>query len=506
MRLVGKLVLAIMAAVLVVLGVHAFQAIGRRLGHFEGERQEEARLLGRVLAAVVRDAWKSGGVEAALSAIDDANKVENAMAVEDEDRGRNTIALRLVVLDAESEEAGRPYADVAELRSLAEDQPVSVQGMAGEHGESLLTYFLVDVEPHGHIAIEIRQPVSELIDYRRGLILRWLLTTALMFFAAGVAAYALGRFMVGRPIVGLMEGMRRVGEGDLSTTVSVGDRRDEIGDMAESFRTMVAALRDSQERIREENEKRIAAVEQLQQAERLAMVGQLASGLAHELGTPLNVVAGRAKMIAEGEVDANEVGEFAGIIGEQARRMTSIVRQLLDFARRRSLRKAACELGVLAEHVVTILRPIASERGVELRRADPDDGVEAEVDAEGLEQVLTNLITNAIEASPAGGVVDVRAGRERATPPGDPAGPEEEYIFLRVEDRGEGISPENLGRIFAPFFSTRGSGKGTGLGLAISQEIVREHGGWIAVRSEVGKGSYFTVYLLRGGEACRAGS
>jgi signal transduction histidine kinase len=157
-----------------------------------------------------------------------------------------------------------------------------------------------------------------------------------------------------------------------------------------------------------------------------------------------------------------------------------IIRQLLDFSRRREPRLLAGDLGDIAARTVEMLATLARKRRVAVtleRGAEPTLVV---VDHGQLQQVLTNLVVNAIQASPPGGHVTVSVGRTVAQPP---------------TDGGHGIAPEHLPHVFDPFFTTKPVGEGTGLGLAVSYGIVRDHHGWIAVRSEVGVGSELTVHL-----------
>jgi signal transduction histidine kinase len=125
----------------------------------------------------------------------------------------------------------------------------------------------------------------------------------------------------------------------------------------------------------------------------------------------------------------------------------------------------------------------------------PDEPVELRADHHRLQQALTNLVVNAVQAMPAGGCVSISVERRHARPPSDHGGPEGEWLCVAVQDDGVGIPPEHLGRIFEPFFTTKDVGDGTGLGLAVTWGIVHEHGGWIAVESEVGRGSCFRILL-----------
>ncbi|HEX3777765.1 MAG TPA: ATP-binding protein, partial [Polyangiaceae bacterium] len=181
--------------------------------------------------------------------------------------------------------------------------------------------------------------------------------------------------------------------------------------------------------------------------------------------------------------------------------MTRLIRTLLDFARPRHATRAPQRVFGLTAKTVEMLAPLAARKRVELVAKDESaDGITL-ADSDQLVQVLTNLIVNAIQAMSRPGSVEVIVSAEHALPPADLHKPEGEYLCIAVRDEGTGIAPEHLGRIFEPFFTTKDVGSGTGLGLAVAYGIVREHGGWIDVHTELGKGSCFRVYLPRGAEA-----
>jgi signal transduction histidine kinase len=235
---------------------------------------------------------------------------------------------------------------------------------------------------------------------------------------------------------------------------------------------------------------------QLRHADRLSTVGSLAAGIAHELGTPLMVVRGRAKRIL-GRA-RQEGGDDALIIVEQADRMAAIIRQLLDYARQRSAVKAPADVAALARETLTMLRPFAAKQSVTLR-IDASSATPTPVDAGQIQQVLANLVMNGVQAMRTGGELLVAIER---VPPGAAhpaadasADPGAEYLRVRVVDQGVGIRPEHLRHVFDPFFTTKDIGEGTGLGLSVTHGIVAEHGGWIDVASEVGVGTTFTVHL-----------
>jgi signal transduction histidine kinase len=175
--------------------------------------------------------------------------------------------------------------------------------------------------------------------------------------------------------------------------------------------------------------------------------------------------------------------------------MTKIIRQLLQFARRGAVDKARRDLRELARDTLELLRPLADKRTVALELASEAADATVNVDAGQMQQVLTNLTMNAIQAMPRGGTVEVRLRRGKTRAPTEVGGADAECLCVEVKDHGDGIAKENLSHLFEPFFTTKEVGEGTGLGLAVTYGIVREHGGWITVDSEVGRGSTFSVYL-----------
>jgi signal transduction histidine kinase len=248
---------------------------------------------------------------------------------------------------------------------------------------------------------------------------------------------------------------------------------------------------------------RIASNEQLRHANRLATVGQLAAGIAHELGSPLQVVAGRAKMIATGEAAEGAARESGRIILEQAQRMTQIIRGLLDFARRRPARRSVTNLQDVARETLTMLGPIAKKKSVALE-IESGGPLTVQVDMVQTQQALTNLVMNAIQSVGERGHVTIAVSLQRVSPPADHGGPEAEYACLGVRDDGPGIKEQDRPRVFEPFFTTKDVGEGTGLGLAVADGLVRENGGWIAVESEVGRGACLSIFLPCSSEEARS--
>jgi signal transduction histidine kinase len=333
----------------------------------------------------------------------------------------------------------------------------------------------------------------------RGALVRIVGLTGSLVLLSGCAALLLGVRLIGRPLDQVVQKIRRVGAGDFSGPLLLSGHG-ELDELAAGLNTMCEQLDGVRAGIRRETDARIAALEQLRHEDRLKTLGKLASGIAHELGTPLNVISGYAGMIAGGSLSSQEAAESAQTIKAQSERITNTIRRILDFARRRPGQKMPVDLRHPPD--LDLVAPLA-QSGTLADLADGDDTAVVRADVEQSRQVVLNLATNAVQAMPQGGNVEVAVGPANARPPAGQTDPGRQHVCISIRDEGEGISAENLNHIFEPFFTTKGPGQGTGLGLPIAEGIVREHGGWIAVESTPGKGSRFCVCLPKEEETCR---
>lgn len=286
---------------------------------------------------------------------------------------------------------------------------------------------------------------------------------------------------------------RALADGDYAARVEVG-QGDEIGQLASEMNRLGARLEQTAEKARAERTERTATLEQLRRADRLSTVSKLASSMAHDLGTPLNVVSGRAMMIMSTPSCPPEIASDARIISEQANNMTQIIRRMLDQARHRDAQHPSVRVAELMQRACALLEPLAAPRRVAIEHGGPAELL-ASVDEHKLLQVLTNLMINAIQAMPEGGRLRLQATRVVVEEPPDSRAAAGAYIRISVEDNGVGIDANTLEKIFEPFFSIKGSGGGMGLGLPVCHSIVRDHGGWIEAHSQPGQGSRFDVYL-----------
>ena len=290
---------------------------------------------------------------------------------------------------------------------------------------------------------------------------RWTLLSliAATLFAAAVGIY-LARSIAG-PARRLGEGAARLGGGDLDTRIEV-QGHDELGQLAKQFNAMAAALKEHQSR--------------LVQTEKLAGLGRLAAGVAHEINNPLGVILGYARLLRKTAVGAQ--AEDLKVIEDEALQCQHIVEGLLDLSRPIRVAPERLQLREICDEIATRLRESQQLAAVNVS-CDGDAVVEG--DPHHLRQIALNLIKNAAEAAGPGGKVEVRVF---TAPDG---------VHLSVTDTGPGISPELRERIFEPFFTTKPSG--TGLGLAVSQAMARAHGGAIEAMPAAGGGATFTLRL-----------
>jgi two-component system NtrC family sensor kinase len=233
--------------------------------------------------------------------------------------------------------------------------------------------------------------------------------------------------------------------------------------------------------------------QQLAQAAKLASIGELTGGVAHEINTPITSILALASHLAEGRSAATlapSLRQSLEVIVQQAQRVAKIVGNLLTFSRQSRLELSRVDVGELLEMAFALLQHRLKNSDIRLAREIDLDLPQILGDAGRLTEVFVNLLNNAIDSMPAGGTLTVRANGTT-----DYGG----SVRIEVSDTGCGIAPENLARIFDPFFTTKEPGKGTGLGLSISHGIVKDHGGQIGTQSQLEAGTTFTVILPKGG-------
>lgn len=479
MKIARKFTLALVVGILVVLTASVVVQVNRELRLFKIDIARDARVLGRALGHAVERAWETNGEEEALELVRHST------------RQQDHLQIRWVWLDAASGDEYSAVAPTGLLEPLYHGESVVLS--LGEAPGTLYTYVPVRASTDRVGAIEIGDPLVDERAYLHKSILHASIAALVLVILCALLTWVLGVALIGRPMKRLVDHARAIGLGDLDRRLDL-DAQDEIGELASEMNAMSARLFRARKSLQHETRSRLAAIEQLRHADRLATVGTLASGVAHELGTPINVIDGYAQLIREDSSTAGPSRDAAVIIGDQCKRMTSIIRQLLDFAREGGAKTGSTDLRDVMRETLKMVDPLMRKKNIELRVQEPTYELRVGVDFGRMQQVVANVVVNAVHAMPEGGQLSVWADHQVAARASDGV-TERGFVILSIEDDGIGMDQETVARIFEPFFTTKDVGEGTGLGLSVAYGIVEGHGGWIEVQSEPRHGSVFKIFL-----------
>jgi signal transduction histidine kinase len=295
---------------------------------------------------------------------------------------------------------------------------------------------------------------------------------AILICAVSIFALA---YLIQRPMVELQEKVELISEGNLDVAVSFSRRNDEIGDLGRNFNHMMQQLRESRKEIETMHRT------QMSRAEHLATLGELATGLAHEIRNPLAGIAGVIEIISR---DLPVTSPARGMVKDvrlEINQINRILTDLLETARPHPPMMMRSSLNTTVEHAVMLARQQVLSQPIKIELKQAQDLGEVEHDSDQIHQVLLNLLLNAVQAIEGAGTVRVDIGSQ------------DDFARVTVSDTGRGIPEQQLAQIFRPFYTTRGNG--TGLGLSLTRRIIEEHHGRINVTSVVGKGSSFEVLL-----------
>jgi signal transduction histidine kinase len=259
------------------------------------------------------------------------------------------------------------------------------------------------------------------------------------------------------------------------------------GELARRVKDATAELERRNAELTRINEELFETQKTLARSERLAVAGQMAASIAHEIGTPLNSISGHVQLMARRKTGDEPTDRRLQIIQKQIDNIVRTVRQLLSWTRKFDLRFEPVDIRRVLEESVLLSSPALELRKIKVRTHLPSQGPHIYGDTGYLQQVFLNLINNSVDAMPRGGTLELRLRL--------PCSGDLRNVAIEVHDTGEGIAPENLAHIFDPMFTTKRMGTGTGLGLAICNQIVRQHGGSIEVESQVNCGTRFTIVL-----------
>ncbi len=341
--------------------------------------------------------------------------------------------------------------------------------------------------PRGRVngALEVAQPLSFIEAEKSEVRKRYLLNTVTLLFALALVTLWLVRRVVTKPMEQMVRAAQAVGGGDLAFRIVQEGHARELGQLARELNTMASRIEQARDTEARQAEERIVLERRLRETEKLAAIGNLAAGIAHEIAAPLNVISGRAEMVLRRPDDTEVRDRNLRIIVQQTSRITTIVRNLLDFARRREPHYQAIRLSDLVDGVLEFMEGEMERAGIEVVR-DEETDVAFQGDPDLLHQVLVNIVMNAIQA------MESTEAPKRLTVRGGP-GPADDTVWLEIEDTGHGIAPEAQPRLYEPFFTTKP--QGTGLGLGVARGIMLEHLGQLDAANAPSGGAVFRLTL-----------
>jgi two-component system, NtrC family, sensor kinase len=479
MRTGTKLILFLTVAVGAVMTLGGYYMLRQREAILEIAMRNEVRAHATTLRIALGDAYRGGRTS-------DAQRLINRLS-----ENPKVYSITLFDETGRSVMSSNPLA-ADEVRNPPQVQQVIATGQTVEidSNQDLFSLIIpISIGESRRGAFEITQPMSFIrADFARAR--RDIAFVTLALFAAIVlVVLAVMRRSLLRPINELLGGAAAIGHGDLNYRVIVPERGGELAQLAREFNRMADNLEEQMRAASREAEGRLALERELRHKERLASVGRLAAGIAHEMGAPLNVIKGRVEILQQRpDLPQERRDRNLDIINAQADGIARIVRQLLTLARPFNLRRAALDPSQLISEVRELIEPEAAKTRLRIEVA-ADEQVRIDGDRDLLHQVLLNICLNGLQAMGTGGRLRIELLNEEATRN------DCSFVALRISDTGPGISPANLNHIFDPFFTTKDVGQGSGLGLAVSHRIVEEHDGWIEVDNRQTGGAVFTIYL-----------
>ncbi|MCP3103478.1 ATP-binding protein [Myxococcus sp. K15C18031901] len=492
MRISTKLGLGLTLTSAVILGSYGYSQLQKEEMELRTATEQASRLLATALQVAMENAVRDGQSG-------DVGKMLESLELKDP-------TVDVLVFDAKGALVARSLGSSRSL-PLVEAEAVQVMKAHGVvtrfGGEGGLDHLSIVLPLHNDTggslgAVGVVKPLDGLRLDLESTRFSTLLSTLTLIVGISAVGWLLMLLYIQRPLERMVGAMRAVRGGDFTTSV-VAERDDEVGEVAHAFNAMVKELGEARGRLTEEVEARIALEAGLQRVDKLVTLGQLSAGLAHEIGSPLLILGGRAQALAARTELPEDVRRNANILVEQSERIARTVRQLLDLSRRKPTRRDVLDVAAPVRAVVDLLEHEARKRDVRLVSELAPSLPRVFADGDGVQQVALNLLTNALRATSRGGTV--RLALAPANFRIAPSLPERAGICLSVEDTGVGIDAERVEHIFEPFFSTWSEQGGTGLGLAVVKSIVNEHGGTMAVSSRPGEGSLFQVFLPVAGEA-----
>jgi two-component system, NtrC family, sensor kinase len=485
LKLGTKLTLYLSLIIILVLSGYGYIDIISRRDILVRKMKAEARSTGRTLKVSLEKIFQPDEMNYIQDLIDTVSRYERTLGVIVYFQ-KNHLLFQSHSLD----EGLSPYLALV-ARSIQEDRPQEASGNYKNTPVFIYAFPIRDRQGKNLGGVAILQNTS-IMEQEIKKAKENILVTIFVLIGGTFLLILVGtRKWITRPINQLITAVNHLAAGRFDHQILF-RKKDELSELAGAFNRMAVDLKKAQERIIQEGEAKLELERNLRHSEKLATIGQLASGLAHEIGTPLNIIYGRTELVKRKFAGRPEIIKNLDIILGQTERITRIIQQLLGFIRKKKGELSALTLPPLIDTTLELLEQPIQKQGLQVVKDFESPPSVIQGDADQLQQVFLNLFLNAIQSMAEGGTLRVTTTWKKISKEGLLDVPKP-YLEVAVQDSGTGIAEECLKDIFNPFFTTKDTG--TGLGLMVSQGIVQDHEGWLEVESQVGKGSIFRIYL-----------
>jgi two-component system, NtrC family, sensor kinase len=482
MRLTTRLLLPLLTTVALVMLLFALWALRQREASTTNEAQRVTAAYATALALGLEAAFRAGSADDVQAAIDRISREPTifGVIVYGADTGVLFTSQPVGIIET------APLAAIR--RVIATAQPASFTREI--EGERVFSIVRPLATASGELvgAMEVVQPWDYVHAEVRRTRQRFILNTLTLLLAVTLVITLLVRRLIARPLHRFLEAVQALGRGELGFRTSEERTGAELNVLAREFNRMADQLEHARAELERQAEERVVLAGRLRETEKLAVVGNLAAGLGHEIAAPLHVIRGRAELLSRRTSDEG-MRRNLRIIIDQIDRITLIVRNLLDFARRREPRMEPVEVAAVLRGVLEFLEPELDRAGIVVT-VEGDAGASMILaDRDLLHQVFINLLMNSLQ------VMAAQEGERCIALRLRPPDREPNRLEIVLEDSGPGMAEGVLDRVFEPFFTTKAPGEGTGLGLAVARSIVEDHAGSITAENRPGGGARFRIIL-----------
>lgn len=330
--------------------------------------------------------------------------------------------------------------------------------------------------------IELKISIARVLSFVNSILIKNVVFSLLSILLFSLVFSYIVIMLIHEPLDEIIETIKYVEEGNLEKQVTV-KRNDIIGKLSEKFNTMIKKIGEARKEVEKYHR------EQMRRASQMATVGEIASGIAHEIKNPLACISAALQVV---DGDMEEKNEHKSVIREvmnQVKRLDVSVKRILEFAKPVRTQKTSIAIDEVLTETLSFISQFANKKSIQINVVGGKGIKKVYADAKAIKQVFLNICLNAIDAMQEKGILTIMTAMINMEDPGV----KKEYVEIRIRDTGTGIEEKNLAGIFDPFFTTKESG--TGLGLSISVQIVEEHGGFIDVESVPGQGATFMIYI-----------